>query len=224
MALSLTLGSLVTLCRQRCDDEGNELLDNPEYKSLVTEVYGELHALVSEKGANYFQTEATITATGASTYALPADHLLTIGVDRILSGTTGLRNPVYGPIGPTDRTQLMGTSGPASFFGIEGANIALYPVPASGTYKHLYTPQPTDYSVAADGTSVDVINIYGRKFVIWSVASVAQHKGSSSQARAVDEAAKAKEQLEYWACLRAPLQPSYCVPQRAGLFGRLVVP
>lgn len=212
MAHTLTLGSLVTLCRQRCGNDLSGPLDDPEYKSLISEVYGELHAMTAEKGARYFQTEATITTTGAVTYALPSNHLDTIGVDRILSGTTGLRAPVYGPISPQERTRLMGLSGPASRFGIEGANLALYPVPPSGTYMHLYVPQPTDYSTSVDTTSIDLLNIYGRKFVIWAVASIAQHKGTDSQQRAVDEAAKALAQVEYLACLRAAAQPSYCVP------------
>lgn len=212
MALTFTLGTLVTRCRQRCAGEGESLLDDPEVKSLIFEYYGELHALVVEKGAGYFRTTADITATGATSYALPANHLSTIGVDAVLSGTTGPRRPVWGPIMEQQRTALAGRTGPAFFWAPEGTDLALFPVPSSGTYKHIYVPQPTDLSTAADSTSVDLITIYGLKFLVWGVASVALHKGSSSQARAVDEHEKAKAQVEYWACLRALTQPSYRVP------------
>jgi hypothetical protein len=216
MALSFTLGALVDRCQKRYTGQGDELLDAPELKELIFEYYGEMHALVVEKGARHFEAEDTITATGAATYALPANHLTTVGVDHILSGTTGPRRAVHGPIAAQERARLMSlvsVTGAARYFGLEGPNIALYPVPSSGTYKHLYVPQPVDLSTAADSTSVDLINIYGYRLVLWGVASVAQHKGSASQQRAVDEHKRASDQLEYWACQRALLQPSYRVQE-----------
>lgn len=213
MARAFTLGTLVGRCQQRADKENDSHIETPEWKALISEYYGELHALIVEKGARYFETEATITATGATSYALPADHLSTIGVDFVLNGTTGPRRPVYGPIAVQHRARLLGHEGTALYFGLEAANIALYPVPSSGTYKHLYVPQPTDLSASGDSTSVDLINVYGEKFVIWGVASVALHKGSASQVRAVDEYNRASAQVEYWATLRALNQPSYRVQE-----------
>ena len=212
MARLVTLGTLVTRAQQRWGAEGDAQLDVTEVKALISEYYGELHALVSNTGARYFETEATLDL---NSLALPSDHLSTIGVDLVLSGSTGPRRPVWGPIGPADRSYLIGlsTGGPAYFWAEEGTNIALYPTPTSGTYKHLYVPQPTDLSSAADATSVDVINIYGERLLLWGVASVAQHKGSVSQARAVDEHAKASAELEYWACQRAMGQPRYSIPR-----------
>lgn len=212
MAYAFTLGTLVTRCRQRFAGEGESLLDDPEVKALISEYYGELHALTVEKGARAFEQEADITADGAVSYALPSNHLSTIGVDAVLSGTTGPRRPVWGPIMAQERTRYMGRTGPAFFWAEEGVNLALFPVPQSGTYKHLYVPQPVDYATSPDATSVDLLNIYGLKFLVWGVASVAQHKSSSSQQRAVDEHEKAKAQVEYWACQRALVQPSYRVP------------
>lgn len=211
MARLVTMGTLVTRAQQRWGAEGDAQLDATEVKSLLSEYYGELHALVSNVGARYFETEATLDL---NSLALPSDHLATIGIDLVLSGTTGPRRPVWGPIGPADRSYVIGlsTGGPAYFWAEEGANIALYPTPTSGTYKHLYVPQPTDLSTAADATSVDVINIYGERLLLWGVTSVAQHKGSVSQQRAVDEHAKASAELEYWACQRAIGQPRYMIP------------
>lgn len=211
MTRAFTLGTLVTRCRQRANQATNDLLDPNEWKALVSEYYGDMHALIVEKGARYFETEATITGNGSASFALPTDHLTTIGVDALISGTTGPRRPVYGPIAVQERARLMGTSGAAIYFGLEGANLALFPVPSSGTYKHLYVPQPADLSLQADSFSVDLINIYGERFVIWGVASVALHKEAASQARAMVEHDKAMAQLEYWACLRALNQPSYRV-------------
>jgi hypothetical protein len=203
MARILTLGTLVARSRQRYDGVGNDALDSPELKSLIDEYYADLHALVVEKGARYFETEATITATGATSYALPSDHLTTIAVDFVVDASTDRRCALHGPIAVQERECLIGSSGTACHYELAGASLVLYPRPSSGTYKHLYAPQPVDLSTAADSTQVDVINVYGQKYVLWGVASVAQHKSQSSQERAIAEYEKAKMQLEYWACLRA---------------------
>ncbi len=213
MGRSVLLGTLVTRCLQRGNKPvGDDAqIETPEVKSIISEYYGDMHALIVEKGAWYFTAEDTITATGAASYALPAAHLSTIGVDLVLSGTTGPRRPVCGPIAMQERSRLVGLTGPADYYGFEGANLALYPVPSSGTYRHLYVPQPTDLSTSADSTSVDLINIYGEKFIVWGVASVLLHRGESNQQRALTEHEKALGQLEYWASLRAVTQPSYRV-------------
>ena len=211
MARNILLSSLTARARQRWAGEGDNSIDVVELKALVSEFYAELHAAVSDKGARYFETEATLDLNNL---ALPGDHLSTIGVDLVLSGTTGPRRPVWGPIGPSDRTYVIGltTGGPAYFWAEEGASLALYPTPTSGTYKHLYVPQPTDLSTAADSTTVDCINIYGERLILWGVASVAQHKGSTAQQRAIDEHKRARDELEYWACQRSLGQPVYRVP------------
>jgi hypothetical protein len=213
MARNKTLGTILTLCKQRYSSEGDELLDVPELKSLIDEYYGQLHALVVEKGARYFETEATITATGTASYALPADHMSTIAIDFVIDATR--RRPVCGPIPVQRREQLLGSVGDATEYELAGSNIALYPNPPSGTYKHLYVPQPVDLSTAADSTVVDLINIYGQAFVVWGVASVAKHKAESDQQRAIGEHAKAAAQLEYWASLRALNETASPHPHRA---------
>lgn len=212
MAYSVPLGTMVTRCQQRAAREGDVQVESPEYKALISEAYGEIHALVTEKGAWYFRTEADINLANL---ALPADHLTTIGIDFVLNGSTGPRRPVFGPIPPQMRTYYIGLSagGPAFVWEIAGASLALFPAATSGTYKHLYVPQPTDYSAGADSTSVDFINIYGYSFVLWRVASILREKGSEAQDRAIAEAGRAQDQLEYWACQRAITQPSYRVPE-----------
>lgn len=211
MARNVLISTLTTRARQRWSGEGDNAIDTTELKALVSEFYAELHAVVADKGSNYFFSEATLDLNNL---ALPSDHMATIGVDLVLSGATGPRRPVWGPIGPADRTYVIGLSagGPAYFWAEEGANLALYPSPTAGTYKHLYVPQPTDISTASDTTTVDLINIYGERLVLWGVASVAQHKGSSSQQRAVDEHQRARAELEYWACQRSLGQPVYRIP------------
>lgn len=199
MALQVSIGTLVGRSKRRANRDGDNQLDDSEWKELLAEKYEELHALVSEKGARYFETEADLNL---SNLTLPTDFMSSIGVDFVLSGSTGARRPLWGPIAVQDRTYLVGlTPGePAFAYGIEAGRLALYPAPTSGTYKHLYLPQPTDYSSASDSTIVDTISTFGRRLLIWGVAAIAAHRGSDDQARALAEEQRARDQIEYWAC------------------------
>lgn len=205
MARSVTLGTLVTRARRRADKENDDNISTPEVKSLVSEFYGELHKIVVEKGASYFETDASITATGAASYALPSAHLTTLTVRYVIDASG--REARLRRTRVQERHLYAGLTGTAYRYWLAGDNIVLGPKPSSGTYKHLYVPQPTDYADSSDGTAVDVINIEGEKLIVWGVASVILHKGSSSQERAMLEHKKAYEELEYWATQRSLLDP-----------------
>jgi len=58
-----------------------------------------------------------------------------------------------------------------------------------------------------------VINIYGHNLIVWGSASIGQHKAKDSQDRALREYEKAVGEVEYWACKRAAISPSYRVEQ-----------
>jgi len=205
MARSITVGTLVTRCKARARKTNDDSIETSEWKSMISELYGELHKVVVEKGASYFETEATITATGAASYALPADHLSTLTVSYVVDAA-GRRRPLR-RVRVQDRAELSGLTGTAYAYALAAANIVLYPLPSSGSYKHLYVPQPTDYSSAGDSTTIDLINIDGEKFVTWGVAAIALHTGDENQQRAMIERDKAYAELEYWATLRALVDP-----------------
>lgn len=201
MAMSITLGTLVTSIQRRADREGDSQLDPTEYKELISEKYAEMHALISEKDPTFFATEATLNLANL---ALPAGYLSTLGVDYVFDTASDRRRPLDGPVSVQDRTGLVGLTGSvALFYAIDATALALFPAVTSGTYKHRYLPQPTDYSGSSDSTAIDVINIYGRQFVIWGVAAIARAKGGEDASFALGQEAKALGQLEYWACQRA---------------------
>lgn len=202
MAYPILLGTLVARCQQRANKVGDGQVESPEWKELISEHYGELHGAVSDVGARYFETEATINLANL---ALPADHMATIGVDFVLDAA-GRRRELP-QLMVQERTIFAGRTGEAFFFALAGANLAMYPTPSTGTYKHLYIPQPTDYSTAIDGTSVDVINIHGLRYIVWGVASIALHRGESDQQRAVIERDRALAKLTEWALERAKGMP-----------------
>jgi hypothetical protein len=81
MARNIALSVLVTRCLRRANKETDPNVEPYETKALISELYGEMHAAVAETGSRYFETEATITTTGATSYPLPDGHLSTLGVD-----------------------------------------------------------------------------------------------------------------------------------------------
>jgi hypothetical protein len=203
MAKSLTLGTLVTRSQQRANQlAGGGPVETPEWKEIISEYFGRAHAVVSDAGARVFETEATINLANL---ALPTDHYQSIGVDQILD-SAGRRREIA-ELMVQERGVLAGQTGEASAWSIAGTNLQLFPSPSTGTYKHIYVPQPTDYSVASDSTSVDVMTIDGEIFIIWGVASVALHRVESAQQRAIAESEAALARLKEWAVARSKTMP-----------------
>jgi hypothetical protein len=201
MAMPITLGTLVTRCQQRASREGDAQLDPTEYKDLISEKYAEMHALIAEKDPTFFAVEATLVLSALS---LPAGYMSTLSVDYVFDTATDRRRPLDGPVSVQDRVGLVGLSGSvALFYAIDATALALFPTVTSGTYKHRYLAQPTDYSGSSDATAVDVVNVYGRQFILWGVTAIARAKGGEDSTFALDQELKARQQLEYWACQRA---------------------
>jgi hypothetical protein len=213
MARNLTIATLITRCKQRCDREGDSHISDSEWQSLISEKYGELYLAVAESGMRYFETEATLTL--AATIALPSAHLATLGVDFVID-SAGRRRPLT-EIMHQERPQMLGETGEARFYALVGQNIELYPLPSTGTYKHLYVPQPTDVSASATSTSLDVVTPDGETFLINAVAVPALGKSESDVRLARIERDEAKERLVEWARLRSFATPRRLVRIEPGL-------
>lgn len=205
MARNVPLGTLVTRCQRRADKEPDGHIQTDEWKALISEMNGELQLLVSETGYRYFETEATIAATGAASYALPADHLSTVGIDLVLDAA-GRRRELT-EIMAQERTAVIGTTGEAAYFAIVGQVIVFYPTPQSGSYKHLYIPQPPDLSSASNSENVDVVTPDGEAFLVWGVAVKALAKAGDDVSVAAVEREAARSRLSTWAALRSFHQP-----------------
>jgi hypothetical protein len=191
----------VTRCQQRCDLEEDDHISGSEWKSLVSEMYGEMYSIVEGAGLRYFETEASITATGATTYALPSDHLATIYIARVTDSAghqVRLRRLMV-----QERVAFVGLTGEAYAYELASTNIVLHPTPASGTYKHLYMPQAPDLSNSGDSTSVDLVNADGEAFLVWGVAVKALAKSESDVQLAMAEREAARVRFTEWCILRA---------------------
>jgi hypothetical protein len=208
---SVTLGTLVTRCQQRADKENDSSIGTTEWKTLVSEMVGELHELADEAGHRYFETTATITATGASSYSLPADHLSTIRITKV--ETSGRRLTPLREIQVHEADgHLRGQTGDARCYAVIGQTIEFYPNPASGSYAHVYVPQPADLGSSDDSTAVDLICPAGEAFVVWGVAVKAKAKGEDDVQVAMMERDAARERVKTWLNGRSLVTPRRMMP------------
>lgn len=186
--------------------ENETFISDPEWNSLISEMYGEQYSIVAESGMRYFESTSTITATGAASYTEPADQLAYIGLDRIVNSTTGERQTLT-EVMTQERSQWSGLTGDAVVYSFVDDQIYLYPKPSSGTYQLLYIPQSPDLSVASDSTSVDVVTPDGEAFLIWGVAAKALPKGEMDPSSAVREREASRQRFTEWVTLRALVNP-----------------
>lgn len=203
---AVLLSAIVTRCKQRADLENDGHIGSPEWQTLISEMVGELHELADEAGLRYFETTATITATGASSYTLPTDHLATIRICKIES--SGRRNPPLREIQVHEADgHLRGQTGDARYYAVIGQTIEFYPNPASGSYAHVYVPQPVDLGAVVDSTSVDLICPAGEAFVVWGTAVKALAKSETDVRVAMTERDAARTRLWTWLLNRSLVTP-----------------
>lgn len=203
MARNLTTLQLVDRARVRADAENRDHISLANWKEFLSIAWGELYDMMVESGLRYFESEDTITADGSSSYALPSDFYRSIGVDRDVDGT---KREALDELMVQERNLLRQT-GTALSYAIIGTNIELYPTPGSGTYYHVYVPQPSDISGNADGDNVDVVNPQGEKFVICHMAATALAREESDATFMISEREKAENAFRIWAADRSMNSP-----------------
>lgn len=209
MPRSVTIANLITRVRQAADLESDTHVSDAEMQTRLSETVGELHALVSDQGLNYFQSEATISL---STFALPTDHLATIGVAFVID-SAGRRRELR-EIMSQERNAWIGSTGEAQVYILNAQTIELYPVPSSGTYKHTYIPQPTDIGSVATSTTVDVISPDGETFVIESMCAKVLRKSETDTQGYLLARNEARKRIEDWASRRSFNTPRRLVVAR----------
>jgi len=209
MPRSVTIANLIARVRQAADLENDDHVSNAEMQTRLSETVGELHALVSDAGLNYFQSEETISL---STFALPTDHLATIGVAFVVDGA-GRRRELR-EIMSQERNGWLGSTGEAQVYILNAQTIELYPVPSTGTYKHTYIPQPTDIGTVATSTSVDVISPDGETFVIESMCAKVLRKSETATDGYLLARNEARQRIQDWAQRRSFNTPRRMVVAR----------
>jgi len=207
MARTFTMTSLVSACQDFADKTNDTHISTAQWKRRISFRYGELYQIVVDGGGRYFETESSITATGATSYNEPSSILHILEVTRV----DGSYRRKLDELMIQERADFMGLTGTATRWEFQDDQIILYPNPPSGTYKVLYIPQATDLSAYADGDLVDVACPAGERFLIWSVVADALAKSESNAVDALRNAAAARLDFEMWAANRALTNPRHRV-------------
>jgi len=191
---SVTLATMRTRVKQRCDQEysDSEFVTTAELDQLINTSYAELYGLLVRHSLHRTETVYSITATGAASYALPADIFAVLGVFRVDGTTTKAMMPRH------DHRKRPDTSvtGPAITYRVIGSSVEFIPVPTSGTYEIVYVPTPT--TVVEDDDSLDGVLGWEEYVVVDCAIKILQKEESDTAslqrdrerlaARIVDEA------------------------------------
>lgn len=200
-----TVGTLVTRCKQRCDQENSSHISDGEWQSLLGEAYGDLYSVVAGTGLRYFESSTTITTDGSASYDEPSAMLATTRVVRVntdgtsyeLNEAMNQEEPYFGSL-----------TGDARFYSTVDDQLFLYPTPPTGqTYVWSYIAQPPDLGTSDTDDLVDVVTPDGEAFIIWATAVKALAKSESDPQLAMSEREASRARLAEWAQLRSFSQP-----------------
>lgn len=203
MARTVTLGTLVTRCQRRADLQNQDSPSTSDWKGEIHLAYAELYGELAKPGVGFFDTEEVIMTNGTDVYALPSDHLVTIGVDRVVDAAGRRTQLVELEVQERNWSTGLVGAGEAKAFRLSGSNLIFHPNPLSGQeYRHVYVPQPTDLSAATDGTTIEMATLDGENFLIWSVVAVVKDTIGLDSRVAREEREACRERVQHWVAQR----------------------
>jgi hypothetical protein len=141
MSRSFTTLELRTRLRELCDIEGDPFFTDTSLNSLLSAAYAKYYAELVKHGLGYAsEKQATAATDGVSqTVRLPGDFFALVAVDYQSSAD------YYAPLEDIDARELpsaQGSTSQAFWYRLVGCDLALYPLPAVGTYRITYVPAP----------------------------------------------------------------------------------
>ncbi len=159
-----TLLQLRTRILERTDNQHTDGFVEPaEVDALVNLHYKALYALLQESGMHRAETELTVVATGATSYALPADLYAVFAVFRVESDGSSTYLTRHG-----HRVRPYPIDAPACTYRVAGAlRLEFDTVPVTGTYTVLYIPVPAE--LVLDGDTVDGV-LGWEEFIVLAAA------------------------------------------------------
>jgi hypothetical protein len=166
-------------------DEADRFVQTAEVNDLINTAYKELYGQLIRHGMQRSETVYTVTATGAATYALPADFWALLGVH--LVDTAGRRFPLerHDHRHRPDRS----FNSDAISYRVVNTTLELSPVPLTGSYEVLYVPLPGELTDDAD--LVDGVLGWEEYVVLWVAARLLKKEGSLAEANSCIQDAQA---------------------------------
>lgn len=155
MSRTVTWTNGLARIRELADIEGTSgtaYMSDAKLLAYANASRGVWHGMVTQANPERYATSEDITATGASSYNLPADYYASLFVEEV-DGTN--RRELVRAM-PQERNRWGNGAGDAQAYWVMGSTIRLVPVPASGTYRHWYVKHADEFSAGSD--TVDGVN------------------------------------------------------------------
>lgn len=202
------VADLILAAKEAIDAENQGNIPDLLWQKWLSSVNGRLHGIVAKSGFRYFETPQTINTDGiASTFALPADHLSTTTVVRVVAPDD--RRPLR-RLPAQIQAQMVTASGAAAgseatFYAQIAQELWLGPQkpPVGQVYEHRYIPNAPDLRTVVTTTPVDVVTPDGESFIIAGMAVAGLMKQRMDPRDQVRERNEAEARLREWANLRA---------------------
>jgi len=208
MPRTFTLAQLRSRAAERADMtvSSTSFVTTSELNGYLSASYARLYNMLADAEPERFVTTAVVNAvTGTATYAVPADHYRTMGVDYRVNATdwTSLYR-----LNLRERNRYAaGTGGRAFAYLLSGGNLVLYPAPTTGqTYRHLYLPTPADLTGQVDAYTVDGISGF-EEFLVLDAAIKMLHKQNVNASHLIAERQYLIDEIREMATDRIAAEP-----------------
>lgn len=179
MPYTVTLAELRTRAQDRADMVNSGFVTTAQWNAYAQSSWNRLWRKLVKSGLSYVtESSQTISTTGLTdTYALPADHAVTLAVDYQANTEQYIE---LEEVMLKERNNYPATGSAARGFRLAGSNIILYPKPPAGqTYRHLYVARPAVLSL--DGDTIDCV-MGLEEWIVWDMAIRALMKEESDVA------------------------------------------
>ncbi len=194
MARTVTLLELRTQARELADMEetgAEAFVSDTELTGYANAYLAEWHSRLVKATPEVFETTETITATGAASYALPADHYKTLLVESELSNN---QRYALKRLLPHERNKWrIGQNSSALGYFRSGDSLVLFPNPSSGDYIHTYAKAYTKLS--ADTDTVDGVNGW-EQWISFSMAIRMRLKEDVDASQLLGERARIEAEID----------------------------
>jgi hypothetical protein len=184
MAKTVTLSSLRTQIRQRCDMENSSFVSDSELNSYINASYAELYDLLVSRFEDYFTTTTTATVTaGNSSFAVPSDFYKLRGVDRQIGSSDNyyaLLKFNFSERNWRNRRLNRALFGQSNInYRLIGDTVELLPEDhAAGTYRLWYVPAFT--TLSSDSDTLDGVNGWEEYIVVDACIKCLEKEESST--------------------------------------------
>lgn len=158
MAESVLVSELMTICRDRTDQQNSTFITDAELLRYINTAYKELYNKLLQANSTYFMSEQTVNLiANQRAYALPSDFYKIQGVDINTTTSEKITAKPYSFENRNRQNYICGYNSQNYRYVIQGDEIIFIPTPQSATTATLYYI-PVTPTISAGTDTVTSVN------------------------------------------------------------------